>query len=279
MRLWFNWIRNNRKIASGIIFLCFAIFLGFNFKNKYNSVERSPLKRGDLTTAIYGSAQLKTDRSFDLKIGTSAKILELRKSIGSKVNKGDLIVIFDNLPSFKSPLDGVITALNFKNGETVFAQSTVLSIVDPKDFYLEMSLDQKSIRLVRPGQSARISFDGYRDLQIDGVVSSTFSNNGLFYGIIKLQNADPSFLSGMSADISIVTETKKDVLLAPLGAIKDGKILIEKNYKLSEVNVAVGVDDGAFAEILGENIQAGDIAILRSSMPTSSKFNGKAGGE
>lgn len=265
---------NKKKSISIFIFLIFCVVIA-NIRMRFNSIQRVQLKRGDLSTSIYGSGQLKTNRSFDLKLGTSAKIIEIKKSLGNKVKKGEIVVIFDNLPIFKAPIDGVLTAINFKSGETAFAQTLLLSIVEPKDFYLEMSLDQKSIRLVKEGQQARISFDGYRDLKINGSVTSTFSNNGLFYAIIEIKNPDPSFLPGMSADIAIVTETKQDVLIGPLGAIKNGKILMEINNQPIEVSVATGVDDGKFIEIQGENLQAGMTSVIRSSLPEATKFSGK----
>jgi multidrug efflux pump subunit AcrA (membrane-fusion protein) len=271
------WVRAHKKISIAVIFLIVVVAFGASIRSKISKIERIPIKKGDMNTSIYGSAQLKTDRSFDLKIGTSAKIIEVRTSTGSKVKRSDLLIVFDNLPSFRAPIDGVVTALNFKNGETAFAQSTVLSIVDPKDFYLEMSLDQKSIRFIKEGQAARISFDGYRDLKIDGSVKSTFSNNGLFYGVINIQTVDSSFLPGMSADVAIVIESKKDVLLAPLGSISDGKILVERNNRPEEVSVATGIDDGKYVEIQNSNLIPGDLALIRSSLPGPAQFKAKGG--
>jgi hypothetical protein len=272
-----QWIKNHKKLSTMIMLLLVIASIAIAMTSKISTIEKVPIKKGDINTSIYGSAQLKTDRSFDLKMGTSAKILEVKTSIGSRVKRNEVLLVFDNLPSFRAPLEGIVTALNYKNGETAFAQSTVLSIVEPKDFYLEMSLDQKSIRFIKEGQIARISFDGYRDLKIDGSVKSTFSNNGLFYGIINVKSVDSSFLPGMSADIAIVIDSKKDILLAPLGSIKNGKILLERNSRPVELAVATGVDDGQFVEIQTNSIEVGELALIRASIPAPPKFGEKGG--
>ncbi len=257
--------KRNVLIAAASLALVLAA-VGF-LRAKAGAVSTLPLTRGEMTSAIYGSAQLKTERTFDLKLGTVARIADIRKSVGETVKKGEVVLLFDNLAPFKAPIDGMITAINFRNGETAFAQAVVLSIVDAKDFYLEMSLDQKSIRYVRPGQLTRVSFDGYRDLKFEGKVRATFSNGGLFYTVIDIDGMDSSFLPGMSADVAIITQTKKDVLLAPLGAIKDGKLLIKQSGRPEEIAVAVGGDDGHFAEVSSEKIKEGDLAIIRSTLP------------
>lgn len=259
------WLKNNKKTTLVLFIVFIGAIIGFRIRSNINSIKTEELKIGDLSAAIYGSAQLKTENSFDLKLGTSARITEIRKSIGQKVKKGEKLLSFDNLPDFVSPIDGTVTAINFKVGETAFAQATVLSIVNPKNFYLEMTLDQKSVRYVKEGQKARISLDGYRDLKIDGVVRSRYSNNGIFYAIIDLAQADPSFLSGMSADVAVITEIKKDVLLAPLGSLKDGKLLLKTNRGPREISVSVGIDDGYFAEVTSDKLKSGDTAIIRSS--------------
>lgn len=276
MRRTLSWIKAHKKSSVAIALVILVSVIFFNIRSKIAAVQSVPIKIGDISTSIYGSAQLKTDKAFDLKVGTPAKILEIKKSIGERVAKGDTIIIFDNLPNFRAPIEGIVSALNFKNGETAFAQSTILSIVQPKDFYLEMSLDQKSVRYVQAGQKARISFDGYRDIKIDGQVRSTFSNNGLFYAIIDLKHTEPSFLPGMSADIAIVTETKKEVLLAPLGSIQDGKILVRLGRgRPIEISITTGLDDGNFIEIQSERLKAGDLAVIRATMPGAGSTKGE----
>lgn len=249
--------------------LALLMGLGFFLKIKLspNTIKVVPLKIGDISSAIYGSAQLKTDHSFDLKLGTTARIIEIKKSLGEKVKKGDVLVTFDTLPNFHSPIDGIVTALNFKSGENVFSQAVILSITQSKGFYLEMSLDQKSVRYVKARQKTRVSFDGYRDLKIEGQVRASYSHDGLFYSIIDLNNVDPSFLEGMSADVAIITEVRKNVLLAPLGAFKDGKILLLSDQGPYEMSVSTGIDDGNLVEVQSQRLREGDQAILRTSLP------------
>lgn len=267
-----EFIKNNPKKTITLFLVVVLAAVGITVRGKIRNVTVLPIKKGDLSAAIYGSAQLRTNKTFDLKLGTSARILDMRATVGRKVKKGELLVTFENLPRFEAPIDGTLTAVNYRTGESVFAQAVVLSIVNPEDFFLEMSLDQKSIRYVKEGQAARVSFDGYRDQKYVGRVRSTYSNNSLFYAVIDFENPDSSFLSGMSADVAIVTETRKSVLLAPVGALSQGKILLQRDGgRPFEVEVSTGLMDADFVEIHSDKVQIGDMAVIRSTLPGAAK--------
>lgn len=224
----------------------------------YRRIVNDPLRgaqfgsvsRGELVVAVYGSALLKTSQVYDLKLGTLAKISGIRVSIGDSVKKGQALIDFDGLPDFRSPLNGVVTALNYRLGETAFAQSTILTVSDNRDLYLEMSLDQRSIRNLKVGQEARISLDGYRDKKYAGRLKSIFSNAGQFFAIINFKSEDASLLPGMSADVSIIIDQKVDVLKVPLAAVKDNRILLLEKSEIKILPVKVGANDGFYVELL-----------------------------
>jgi multidrug efflux pump subunit AcrA (membrane-fusion protein) len=263
----------NVKLLLSVVVIAFsagAIIYSKNIRQK--SFSTAPLKRGGMTSAIYGSAQVKTDDMFDLKLGAPSRIVSLKTAIGNSVKRGQNLIEFDNMPSFRSPIDGIVTALNYRVGETVFAQSSILSIVSAKNLYLEMTLDQKSIRHIKAGQAARISFEGFRELKVEGKVRSSFSNNGLFYSIIDFDSSGANFLPGMSADVAIVVTAKTDVLLAPNESIKNGKVIVMREGKQVEKIVSLGLEDGKFTEVLGDNLQVGEELILHSQ--TAEKTGG-----
>ena len=257
---------SKHKTLTGLVFIVLLLTIfAARTATKASRIVTVPLQLGEITTSIYGSGVLKTDRMFDLKLGTPAKILEIKKSIGERVSKGETLIIFDNLPAFKAPLTGRITALNYRAGETAFAQSPALSIADAKNFYLEMSLDQKSVRFVKSGQTARVSFEGYRDLKLNGLVRAVFSNDSQFFAIIDIEDPAGLFLPGMSADVAIATDRRKDLLLAPIAALKNGRLLVMKDRRPLEVDVSTGIDDGRLIEIQGSDLKPGDLAIQRES--------------
>ncbi len=264
-------LAKSKKVYIGIaVTIVVALALRFIvFRDPYMGAKVSQIQKGDLTVAVYGSAQLVSRHSFDLKIGIVGRIVELPVNIGDSVKKGQVLIRFDSLPEFRSPIEGIVSALNYHLGETVFAQTTVLSIQDPKDSYLEMSLDQRSLRYLKPGQLARISFDGFREQKFEGTLRSIFSNGGQFFAIVDFDRKGYSMLTGMSADISVITEEKKNVLKADYGAIKNGRLLVFENGRFHGKPVNTGPDDGASIEILGEEFKEETKIGIWATLPES----------
>lgn len=239
---------------------------GFPPGPPFGKPESTSLQKGDILVAIYGTGQLKTNRAFELKIGVQSRITDIKVKLGDKVKRNQLLVSFDNVPDFRSPLDGTVTALNYHLGESVFPQTTILSVVDSSDFFLEMSLDQKSVRQVKSGQEVRVSFDGYRERKFLGKVRSVYSNNSQFYAMIDLTNRDDSFLPGMTADIAIISERKSGVLIAPLGAVKNQKLLVIRPGGPAEIPVTLGSEDDSSVEIVTGDVREGDVVLVRPSL-------------
>ena len=186
-----------------------------------------PLQKGSIVESVYGIGTVLPNRRFDLKLGVTSTIRRLLVQEGDQVKRGQPLVQLDEV-TFSAPFAGTVTSLPFKPGETVFASTTVLTLVDLRDRYLVVSLEQRAALRVRKDHKARISFDSMRGEAYDGAVESVYSNDNNFLVRIEVSTLPSQILPGMTADVAIAIAERRDVLLAPVAAIDAGKVYVKR---------------------------------------------------
>jgi len=225
--------------------------------------ENVPVKRGSVVQAVYGLGTVTATRTFQLRVGVTVGIREVFVREGDGVSKKAPLLSLDSGVIQYAPFDGTVTAVNYKSGETVFPQAPILSLVDLKNLYVSVSLEQQGALQVRPGQTAILSFENLRAQKFTGIVRSVYPNQGQFMVNIDIDRLPPQILPGMTADVAIEIGRKDDVLLIPVKAISAGKVIVLENGKRKKYDVKLGTLDGEWAEVLGNNLKEGDLLVVR----------------
>lgn len=129
-----------------------------------------------------------------------------------------------------SPEDGVIISREVNVGQTVAASlsaPTLFSIAkDLTDMQIETSVDEADIARVKEGQEVEFTVDAYSGITFGGKVrqvriSPATSENVVTYPvIISVGNPDLKLKPGMTANVSIITDRRKDVLKVPMAALR-----------------------------------------------------------
>ena len=137
-----------------------------------------------------------------------------------------------------SPLDGMITSLPVKVGETVItgtniAGSTLMDIADPSEVLADVQVDEADIANVKLGEDANIDAVSFPDRTLHGKVqfvassvtdtstSTTTTSQGRTFEV-KIQLSDKSIAAlkpGMSARAEIFTQSTPDTLSVPVQAV------------------------------------------------------------
>ncbi len=213
------------------------------------------VKRGTIYESIYGIGTIKAEKSFKLSSGVISTISNLFVKEGDIVKKGNKLVTTDETTSFYAPFTGTITSLNCKIGETVFAQTLILTLVDLTDRYLVVSLEQKGIIKVKINQTAIINFDSMREVNFYGKIESIYSTDNDFLVRIKMEKLPAQILPGMTADVAINVGKKENVFLVPAHLIKQNKILVQHGNDAPKLKIIkIGLVDGEFAEIIADDL-------------------------
>lgn len=160
----------------------------------------------------------------------------------------------------KSPIDGVVIKRDMETGEIATIGQEVMTVASEGDLYLEVDVPESDIIKVAIGQKASVEFDAFSvndKFQAEVVEiepASTVIQDVVYYKVkMKMDNFDSRFKNGMSADVDIKTDERKDIFAIPMRAIKTEngtkyvEILIdEKQGTTEKVNVTTGMegDDG-----------------------------------
>lgn len=199
-----------------------------------------------------------------------------------------------------SPVDGVVISRAVDVGQTVaasFQTPELFSVAqDLTQMQIEASVSEADIGKVKKGQEVEYTLDGYPDETFSGKVSQvrispTTVSNVVTYGvIIDVENDALKLIPGMTANVSIITSKKENILCVQTSALKftpftDGKgekydkqgiwLLDNPKAEPRRVEIETGVSDENYTEIISEKLRPGQMVIV--SVETQGKDNKKAG--
>lgn len=246
------------------IILPIAILLatGFYFFRQYSRDEIAQPRVGKVVESIYGLGTVMADQVFRVKVGVALQLRELYAREGDQVKAGQLLARFDE-SVVKAPFAGTITEISFKEGEIVPPQVPVLTITNLNKIYIEVNLEQQSVLRIRPGQLAIVSFESLRSETARGRVAAVYPRETQFILRIELDSWPKGVLPGMTSDVAIEIGTKEGALLIPLSAISAGKITRVRNGKKEKIDVALGMVDNLWAEVVSGDLKPDDSLVVK----------------
>jgi HlyD family secretion protein len=197
-----------------------------------------------------------------------------------------------------SPLDGMITSLPVKVGETVItgtniAGSTLMDIADPSEVLADVQVDEADIANVKLGEEANIDAVSFPDRTLHGKVqfvassvtdtssslsASSASQGRTFEVKIAINDKDIGLLKpGMSARAEIFTQSTPDTLAVPVQAIlyendpgsksleptSGAYVYLVEDGKAKKTPVTTGVSSDTFQAVLS-GLKKGDTVVSGS---------------
>jgi HlyD family secretion protein len=184
--------------------------------------------------------------------------------------------------SVYSPIDGTVTTLDIKVGETAISSSTnipgssLMTIANPASIHTEVNVDEADIANVSVGQKARVYAIAYPDLPVEGVVDAIAVSAKVAEGqqgqsfAIKIRLLDPEKITlrpGMTCRAEIFTATNTDALAVPIQAIlveedlvadeTRREVFVVRGGRVTKVAVEVGLSDDTYQEIVS-GLASGD---------------------
>jgi HlyD family secretion protein len=164
-----------------------------------------------------------------------------------------------------SPIDGVVISRNVDAGQTVAASlqaPTLFSIAqDLHKMQIETFIDEADIGGLREGMKANFTVDSYPDERFEGIIrqvrfAAKVDQNVVTYPvIIDVDNPDVKLRPGMTANVTIVTARRDDVLRVPATALRFKPLGTQNGNSKSASTGGASGGDGARRASSGKNLK------------------------
>lgn len=240
----------------------------------------------DDATSAFGDTALGAKSS-------SLSVVEKQNALKDAQNKYEDYIV-------RAPFDGLIASSDVSVGDSA-SQSTVIAKLITEKKVAEISLNEVDVAQVKIGQKATLTFDAISNLTISGTVAEvdlvgTVSQGVVTYKVkVAFDVDDERVKPGMTANASIITNQKNDVLLVSNSAVKkqngnsyvevsaDSTLLINtasttKGILLPQGTtkkmVEVGLSNDEYTEIVS-GLSEGDKIITRTISSSSSSNSSK----
>ena len=221
--------------------------------------------KGLVSADEYESAKLSYDKALHTVVSQKEQLTKAQTNLG--------------YATITSPIDGVVLSKAVEEGQTVaasFNTPELFSIAkDLKDMRVIADIDEADIGEVKEGENVKFTVDAFPNDTFEGVVTqvrqeATTTNNVVTYEVvISAPNADLKLKPGLTANVTIFTAEKNNVLSVPSKALRYTPTVetIGKKYKIQDCNgknkvwtlegnvlkahaVQIGISDGSHTEII-----------------------------
>lgn len=255
---------------------------------------------GDIQSSITSTAVVQPDNRLEIKPPINGRIDKILVKEGDMVKDGQILAwmssteraalidaaraqgpevvkywedVYKPTPLI-SPITGEVIVSTDEPGQTITAADIVMVLSD--HLIVQAQVDETDIGKVKIGQEAVITLDAYHNIKVKGKVDHIFYesklvNNVNIYQVDIFPDDVPSvFRSGMTATVNILENTKNNVLLVPLEAVKHNKtgpyVLLkdESGGKPIEHGIVVGISDGKNTEVLSGLSEKDKILVAQS---------------
>ncbi len=152
-----------------------------------------------------------------------------------------------------SPIDGVVLSKSVEEGQTVAASFNTPELFtiaqDLTDMRVIANIDEADIGGVKEGQHVTFTVDAFPDDKFEGQVTqvrqqaTTESNVVTYEVVISAPNNDLKLKPGLTANVTIFTLEKNNVLAAPAKALRfvPNEALLTKDQKIEDVEAPTKV--------------------------------------
>jgi HlyD family secretion protein len=183
-----------------------------------------------------------------------------------------------------SPVDGTVVSRNVTIGQTVAAsfQTPTLFLIatDLTKMQVDANVSESDIGGVKQGNQATFTVDAYPRRVFEGTVAQvrqspqTVQNVVTYDVVVSVVNSDLALKPGLTAATRILVDQRNDVLRVPNQALRyvptgsamrdtgQPRIWVLRDGVPAPVQVATGLDDDEFTEIVQGEFKPGDKVIV-----------------
>ena len=211
----------------------------FNYETANFNRYQTLFDKGLVSADDYESARLSLEKSRQQVASSRESVQKAQTNLG--------------YATITSPIDGVVLSKSVEEGQTVAASFNTPELFtiaqDLTDMRVIADIDEADIGGVKEGQRVSFTVDAFPDDKFSGQVTqvrqqATTSSNVVTYEVvISAPNKDLKLKPGLTANVTIFTMEKTDVLSAPAKALRfvPNEALLSKDQKIEDVEAPAKV--------------------------------------
>jgi len=173
-----------------------------------------------------------------------------------------------------APFDGTVLSVDAAAGDRVSVNTNILTIADLQEPLLQFWLEESDMGRVAVGNQVNVTFEALPDttftgrvVRVDPVLVSVSGTTAVqAEASLQLDEQNVTLLSGMTADVEVISSEARDAVIVPVEALKETEdggyavTVVRSNGEMEDRQVEVGIKDAVNAQILsglelGETVQ------------------------
>jgi len=168
----------------------------------------------------------------------------------------------------RSPIGGIVTNQNAEVGESVAANSSLVSIISESNFEIKADVPEVDVAKMELGDTAKVTLDAYGDdVLFSAAVVAIDPAETMIEGVpsyqttLQFKEDDVRIRSGMTANLDILTNERRNVIVVPqrsvitkndkkFARVLDNEEIVEKEVKTGlknsygDVEIVEGISEG-----------------------------------
>jgi HlyD family secretion protein len=171
-----------------------------------------------------------------------------------------------------APFDGIVVEVSVSAGQIVSPGMGWIRLVDPSALEVEATVIEEDLPLLQVGQQVELFFDAQPDAQLPGWVARIVperlpGDRPLYPVYIAAGDLPGGLLAGMTADASIIVDSRQDVLRLPRSLVRArsngvATVRVWIGTEIQERSIRVGLRGDTYVEIL-EGLHEGEQVVAQ----------------
>lgn len=287
----------------GVMFLMALVTGAFvKIKSHAKEYDKIVVHPADFEIEVTATGTVRSENEVEVKAPIAGRVEKILVEEGQKVSRNQILFYISsaeraalldaararspeeyeewthiyNMTPVIAPISGTVIQRKFEPGQSFNPDNPILLISD--HLTVKTKVDETDIGQVVIGQNAEITLDAFPNevviAKVDQIAFNAVTENGVTtYVVDVLPTKAPVFLrSGMTANVKIKGEKKKNTISLPLAAIQNkGEQLYvitenKQTQDLEEVEVKIGPSHDRQVEIQS-GLKDGDIVMVKKFVP------------
>ena len=160
-----------------------------------------------------------------------------------------------NQSILRSPIDGTVSVQNAKVGELATPGTTLVTVISKDNLEVDADLPETDIGKVNVNDPVSITFDAFPGETFAGTVFYIDPAETIIQGVVNYKikiaftKPDSRIKSGLTANLSITTNTENNVLILPQFAVLQNDsgsfVEVQDGKTTKEIPVTTGIQDSS----------------------------------